>query len=88
MMIKRIKERELLLKMGLKTLEGDEAFYFLNEGGKFKGAVLTHVDDFTLAGNNDFLKMVLEGLKKIMNVSKVEEDSFRNTGLDVERRSD
>ena len=58
--------------MGLKTLEGDKAFYFLNEEGKFKGSVLIHIDDFTLAGNDDYLKMVIEGIKTCMNVSKVE----------------
>ena len=28
-----LKVRKLFLKMGLKTLEGDEAFYFLDKGG-------------------------------------------------------
>ena len=52
-----LKVRELFLNMGLKTLEGDEALYFLNEGGKLKGAILTHLDDVTLAGSADFLRM-------------------------------
>ena len=60
----------------------------MNEGGKIEGAVLTHVDDFTLAGNDDLIMMVLEGIRECMNVSKVEEDSFRYTGLYVERQSD
>ena len=63
------------------------AFYLMNEGGKFKGAVLTHVDDFTLAGNDDILKIVIEGIKTCINLSKVEEDKFRYTGLDEERQS-
>ena len=37
--------------MGMKTLKGDEAFHFKNEGGKLKGAVLTRMDDFTFAGH-------------------------------------
>ena len=77
--------RELFFNIGLKTLEGDEVFYFLNEGGKFKGAVLTHVDDFTLARNDAFLKIVIEVIETCKNVYKVKENNFRYTGLDVER---
>ena len=36
--------------MGLKVMDGDETFYFLDEDGFLKGAVLMHVDDFSLAG--------------------------------------
>ena len=74
--------------MGLKTIEGDEAFYFLNKGGSLKGAVLTHVEDFTLAGTEDFLRMILDGIKKCMCVSKVERNVFRFTGLDIKKKSD
>ena len=49
--------------MGLKTFRGNEAFYFLNDGGMFKGAVLTHADDFTLARHVALLNMVMEGIK-------------------------
>ena len=51
----------------MKTLEWDEAFYFKNELGRFKGAVLTHVDDFTLAGEETFLKEIIEEFKTCMN---------------------
>ena len=57
----------------------------MNEGWKFKGAVLTHVDDFTFVGDGTFLKETIEEIKTCMNVSKVEENNFRYTGLDVER---
>ena len=67
----------VIFEDGLKTLQGDTAFYFLNEGGKFEGAVSTHVDDFTLAGNDDVIKVILEDIRKCMNFSKVEGDNFR-----------
>ena len=50
--------------------------------------MLTHVDGFKLAGEKEFLEEVMKGIKTCMNVSKVEEDKFRFTGLDVERRTD
>ena len=41
------------------------------------------MDDFSLAGTGEFLKMVLDGVSEKMTVSKVERDKFRFTGLDV-----
>lgn len=81
----RLKVRKLFLKMGLKKIEDDEAFHFLNEGGKLPGSVLTHVDDFTLAGDDAFYKIVIKGIETCMNVSKVEMNKFRYTDLDLER---
>ena len=45
-------------------IEGDEAFYYLHRDGELIGAVITHVDDFTLAGTKDFIKEVLETVAK------------------------
>ena len=47
------------------------------------GAVITHVDDFTLAGTEDFIKEVLETVGRELTVSKIERDKFRYTGIDV-----
>ena len=47
------------------------------------GAVITHVDDFTLAGTEEFINKVLEIISRELMVSKIERDSFRYTGIDV-----
>ena len=52
------------------------------------GAVITHVDDFTLAGTDDFIKKVLEMVEKELTVSKVEKDNFCYTGLDISTVTD
>ena len=39
----------MLKKVGLKVMEGDEAFYYLHREGELIGTVITHVNDFTLA---------------------------------------
>ena len=44
-----LRVREVLKQIGLRVMEGDEAFYYLNRNGDLIGAVITHVDDFTLA---------------------------------------
>ena len=46
--------------IGLKVMEGDEAFYYLHRDGDLIGTVITHVDDFTLAGTEAFINEVLE----------------------------
>ena len=78
-----LRVKEVLREIGLKVMEGDEAFYYLHQDEELKGAVITHVDDFTLAGTAHFIKEVLEAVAKELTVSKIEKDSFRYTGIDV-----
>ena len=67
----------------MKVMEGDKAFYYLHKDGVLKGAVITHVDDFTLAGTSIFIQEVLEMVEKELTVSKVERDNFHFKGLDI-----
>ena len=69
-------------------MEGDEAFYYLHRNGELIGAVITHVDDFTLAGTEDFIKEVLETVSRELTVSKIERDNFRYTSVDVKTVED
>ncbi len=75
--------KETLQELRLKTLPGDDAFYYEHKDGKLMGLILSHVDDFTIAGDTDFVKRIVTGIKERFTVSKVEEDKFRFTGLDV-----
>ena len=45
--------------------------------------MLTHVDDFNLAGDDDLVEKVLEQKERELTVSKVKRDRFGFTGLDV-----
>ena len=78
----RVKD-VFLNKLGFKTGDGDEAFYYLNIEGRLHSGVITHVDDFNLAGTPDFIKDVISVVEKEVTVSKVKENIFRFTGLDV-----
>merc|ERR1712240_539306 len=40
-------------------------------------------DDFTIAGTQEFVQRIVAGIEEKFTVSKVEEDNFRFTGLDV-----
>ena len=47
------------------------------------GLNLSHVDDFTIAGEDEFVNRIVKGIERKFTVSKVDEDDFRFTGLDV-----
>ena len=69
-------------EMGLQRLEGDEAMYYKKSAsGELEGIVSTHIDDFSLAGKAGFLKVVTDQIKKILDVSKIEDGKFRYTGI-------
>ena len=75
--------------MGLRKLDGDEALYFKNdEDGNLEGMISMHVDDFNLVGSEKFLEKVTEEIKKVLDVSKVEDGKFKFTGIDVESFED
>ena len=69
-------------------MKEDEAFYYLHQDEELMGAVIMHVDDFTLAGTEGFINKDLDVISRELTVSKVERDSFRNTGIDVSKRDD
>ena len=82
----RVKD-VFLNKLGFRTIDGDEAFYYLNLDGNLHGAVTTHVDDFNLAGTHVFVEKVISMVEEL-TVSKVEKDVFRFTGLDMKVATD
>ena len=47
---------------------------------------MSHVDDFTIAGNEEFVRRIVKGILEKFTVSKVEKDEFRFTGLDVKAK--
>ena len=78
-----LRVKEVLKSIGLKVMEGDEAFYYLHRNGDLIGTVITHVDDFTLAGTEAFVNEVIETVSQELTVSKIERDNFRYAGIDV-----
>ena len=79
-----LRVRDVFLnKLKLKTVEGDEAFYYCNLDGDHHGAVLTHVDDFEVTGTTEFVEEIISVVDRELTIEKVKEDTFRYTGLDV-----
>ena len=59
-------------EVGLRTVARDEAFYYKYGKKGLEGMVLTHVDDLSMAGTDDFLDELEVKVRKEQNVSKVE----------------
>ena len=81
--MKRIFKEE-----GLLSLSGDEAFYYRRENDSLVGCVLTHVDDFFIAGTDQFIESLTNRIKNNLTISKIEDDEFRFTGIDIVRSSE
>merc|ERR1712030_150068 len=81
-----LKIKEVFKEFGLKKLDGDEAMYYKHDkNGELMGLLSTHVDDFSLAGTDEFLETVTEEVKRTLDVSKIEDGRFRFTGIDIEQ---
>ncbi|XP_068214105.1 NLR family CARD domain-containing protein 4-like [Palaemon carinicauda] len=50
--------------------------------------VITHVDDFSIAGTKETVNELKEKERSVLTVSKVEKDSFRLTGIDIQKTRD
>ena len=48
----------------MKTLPGDDAFYYENRNGKLMGLNHSHVDDFTIAGDVEFIERIVKGIQR------------------------
>ena len=56
--------------MDTKTVKGDKALYFMYDRKKLIGMILSHVDDFGIAGTEEFLKLMAKKIYEILNVLK------------------
>ena len=83
-----LRVKEVFGNEDMKTLPGDEAFYYKHVGDNLVGMVITHVDDFQIAGRDEFIDPLIEKLESSLTVSKVERDRFRFTGIDVQTVAD
>ena len=77
---------EWLVSKGGSTLVGDESFVYFRRNGKTVGIVSLHVDDIQGAGNDEFMKTVMDELEKDFKISNRETNSFKYTGVDVCRK--
>ena len=81
-----MRVKNLFKEIGLRKLDGDEVvYYMIGEKEDLEGMVSTHVDDFYLAGRKRFVNRITEEIGKALDVSTVESNCFRFTGIDVKK---
>ena len=81
-----LRVKNIFKELGLRKLDGDEAvYYMIGEKGDLEGMVSTHVDDFDLAGRKRLVNRITEEIGKALDVSTVESNCFRFTGIDVKK---
>ena len=81
--------REVFDEFGLKILDGDEVFYYRHDkNGDLDGMISSHVDDFILAGSDAFFKKITQKIAEKLEISKLEDNEFRFTGMDVKKEGD
>ena len=83
-----IRVVEFLLKLGGRTMVGDESMIYFHKDGYLRGLITVHVDDFQGAGDEYFKKMVMDKLAEAFKISKRENKKFKYTGIDVELLDD
>jgi len=80
---------KLFAELGLPILKGDEAMFCRKtEFGKVEGMISTCVDDFDIAGEPSFVDMITKKVSEVLDVSKLEDDKFRYTEIDIEKVAD
>jgi len=76
-------------KKGIKRIrhEGseDEALFYLVKDNQLLGICILHVDDFLVAGMDDFREKLSEKPGGRFNFGKVETNKFKYTGLNIEQ---
>ena len=83
-----IKVIEFLIKLGGRTLVGDECMIYFHHEGKLAGLICLHVDDFKGAGKDWFKTNIMDAIEKNFKISKRETEEFKYTGIDVARKED
>ena len=84
-----MKVREVFDEFGLKISDGDEAFYLrYDKDSNLEGMVSSHVDDFILARTDNFLKEITRKIEEKLDVSNLEDNKVRFTGIDVMKIGD
>ena len=72
------KQKDLLLKNDCKHSSLDKAlFRWNNREGQLEGLILLHVDDFLLAGSDNFAVFVTEKIEDAFQIGKTKVINFQ-----------
>ena len=78
---------KVLEKAKMKKASFDNAFFYKHdENGLLEGILLSHVDDFLIAGNNMFLKQIRLDLENRFDFGKYQDEVFTFTGVNIQQK--
>ena len=81
--------KDLLLKNDCKQSSlGKALFRWYNKKGQLEGLILLHVDDFLLAGSDNFAVFVTKKIEDAFRIGKRKVTNFRYVGLDIEQTAE
>ena len=81
--------KDLLLKNDCKQSSLDKAlFRWYNKKGQLEGLIVLHVDDFLLAGSDNFAVLVTKKIEDAFRIGKRKVTNFRYVGLDIEQTAE
>ena len=63
-------------------------FFKFNKEGKLIGIIISHVDDFLHAGNNNFKESVVKKLAEIFQMGKTEVKQFKYVGFEFDQKEE
>ena len=76
---------DILLQLGCRPVVGVETLLYYRVEGKLEGLICLHVDDILAGGSVKFKENIMNQVEKRFACSKREINSFRYTGVDIER---
>ena len=84
-----LKCKNVLISVGCKQSQVDPAMFFkFNKEGKLIGIIISHVDDFLHAGNNNFKESVVKKLAEIFQMGKTEVKQFKYVGFEFDQKEE
>ena len=81
-----MRVREELIKLGAKVSKFDAGLFYWHNNGNLEGIMSTHVDDFCWGGTSDFVKNVINRLRKVFQIGKENSVTFTYLGLNLKQK--
>jgi transposase InsO family protein len=81
-----LKCKSVLISTGCTQSQIDPALFFkFDKQGKLIGVIISHVDDFLHAGNDEFKRSVVEKLAQVFQMGKTESRQFKYVGFELDQ---
>ena len=77
-----LRVKEVLSELKMKMCSVENALFYYGET-ELEGILVIHVDDVMFAGNDNFMREVINPFKRKFKISKEEQSCFKYVGIDM-----